>query len=84
MTELLSGAIAMGYWVAGLFFYRFFRQSRDRLFAIFAVAFWILCIQRMLLHSPFWVSHPAMLYGIRLAAFLLILVAIVDKNRSNA
>ena len=83
MIELISGAIVMGYGLAALFFYRFWRQSRDRLFAIFALAFGVLGIQRILLSVPYWSSHPALLYSVRLAAFLLILAAIVDKNRAR-
>ena len=34
---LISGALTMGYLVAGLFFYRFWRESRDRLFLLFLI-----------------------------------------------
>lgn len=81
MILFINGAIALGYWVAGMFFLRFWRQSRDRLFAIFAISFWILGIQRALISVPSWVEHPTWLYGIRLGAFLLILGAVIDKNR---
>jgi hypothetical protein len=83
MSELLSGAMAMGYLVAGLYFLRFWKDTEDRLFLIFAVAFGLLAAQRTLLtvladrpdaHLP--------LYVIRLLAFLLIIAAIVDKNRA--
>jgi hypothetical protein len=84
MSELISGAMAMAYLVSGLFFLRFWRDSRDRLFLAFAVAFGLLAAQRTLLtvlsdrpdaHLP--------LYGVRLLAFLLIIAAIVDKNRAS-
>ena len=39
LNQLVTGAIVMGYAVAGLFFIRFWRQTRDRLFLIFAVSF---------------------------------------------
>jgi hypothetical protein len=84
LLQLIPGAIVMGYAVAGLFFLRFWRQTGDRLFLIFAVSFWILGAQRLalalttqLLESNTW------LYLVRLFAFLLILVAIVDKNRGG-
>ena len=38
-NHVVSGAIMMGYLVAGLFFLRFWQETRDRLFLIFAVAF---------------------------------------------
>jgi hypothetical protein len=81
---LVSGAIVMGYGVAGLFFLRFWRETRDRLFLIFAGAFWILGLQRLALAlSHNMVEDDTGLYLVRLFAFLLILGAIVDKNRSS-
>ena len=86
MTSLLgvvTGAIVLGYWVAGLFFVRFWRETRDRLFLIFGVAFWILGIQRLMLAFARFAEQGTVLYGVRLGAFLLILAAIVDKNRGG-
>lgn len=85
VTLFLSGAISAGYAVAALFFLRFWRQSRDRLFVYFAVAFALLAVQRTalawaVLHG----SDTLIYYALRLAAFLLILIAIVDKNRKSA
>ena len=81
---LISGAVVMGYAVAGLFFLRFWRQTRDRLFLIFGGAFWILGMQRLaLVFSRDMVEDDTGLYLVRLFAFLLILGAIVDKNRST-
>ena len=81
---LISGAIAMGYAVAGLFFLRFWRETRDRLFLIFTGAFWVLGLQRVaLVFSGDMVEDHTGLYLVRLFAFLLILGAIVDKNRST-
>ena len=85
LALLVSGAIVMGYAVAGLFFMRFWRETRDRLFLIFASAFWILGVQRLALtFSRGMVEDDTGLYLVRLFAFLLILGAIVDKNRSSA
>jgi hypothetical protein len=85
LSLLASGAIAMGYAVAGLFFLRFWRGTRDRLFLIFGGAVWILGLQRLALaFTPDMVEENTGLYLVRLFAFLLILAAIVDKNRSSA
>jgi hypothetical protein len=84
VLELISGAIVMGYSVAGLFFLRFWRQTRDRLFLIFALAFWVLAAQRLgLAMSSQPVEANTDLYLPRLFAFLVILLAIVDKNRAG-
>ena len=82
--QMIPGAIVMGYAVAGLFFLRYWRQTRDRLFLIFAIAFWLLGAQRLALALTFQEaeSHTG-LYLVRLFAFLLILLAIVDKNRGG-
>jgi uncharacterized protein DUF5985 len=82
-TQVLSGAITMGYMVVGLFFLRFWRDTRDRLFLSFAIAFWILAIQRLaLVLTRHMVETGTGLYLVRLFAFLLILAAIIDKNRA--
>lgn len=84
VSQLVSGAILMGYLVAGFFFLRFWRDTRDRLFLIFAVAFGILGAQRVaLVLSQEMGETRTGLYLIRLLAFLLILGAIVDKNRGG-
>lgn len=80
MREFLSGVLVMGDLVAALFFLRFWRQSGDRLFLVFATSFALLALQRGLL-SLVPEQHAAMLYAIRLLAFLLIMWAIWDKNR---
>ena len=80
--HLVSGAILMGYLIAGLFFLRFWRDTRDRLFLIFAIAFVILGGQRLaLVLTRDMLETDTGLYLIRLFGFLLILAAIVDKNR---
>lgn len=84
IAHLVSGGIVMGYGVATLFFLRFWRETRDRLFLIFAAAFGVLGIQRLALAlSGDLVEDQTGLYLVRLFAFLLILGAIVDKNRST-
>lgn len=85
LNYLSSGLLVAGYAVAGLFFLRFWRETRDRLFGIFAAAFWLLALQRIALSVTRDVAgDQVMLYAIRLVAFVLIIVAIVDKNRGSA
>jgi hypothetical protein len=84
MLGVVSGALGMGYAVVALFFLRFWRDTGDRLFLWFAVAFAILLGQRMALSlTQEWLENTVWLYSLRLAAFLLILIAIVDKNRAT-
>jgi len=71
----------MGCLVAALFFAKFWRQSHDRLFMIFGIAFLTFAINRVLLALvPATYEATTYIYGLRLAAFVLIIVAIVDKN----
>ena len=83
MHLFLLGAVCMAFAAAGLFFLRFWRDTRDRLFILFSLAFFILAANRI----GFFLAEEQnikgdWLYGVRLLAFLLILIAIVDKNRS--
>lgn len=84
MDALILGATAMAFAVAGLFFLRFWRDTGDRLFALFAVAFLLMCFGRV----GFAVTQDRLeahtyLYLLRFFSFSLIVVAIVDKNRSR-
>jgi len=82
MPTLILGAVAMASLVAALFFLRFWRDTRDRFFLFFAVAFCVDALGRAALGltagSP---EHEPFFYGIRLATYGLIIAAIVDKNR---
>ena len=82
MIGLVSGMLVAGYLVAALFFARFWAQSRDRLFILFAVAFGVLAIQRLaltLIDAP--LEDQTLLYVLRVIAFAIIAAAIIDKNR---
>lgn len=83
MTDAITGALVAMNLVAGLLFLRFWRDTRDRLFGIFAAAFALLAVQRalMLAYPDRAGYEQAGIYLVRLVAFLLILYAIVDKNR---
>lgn len=84
MVEILIGGIAVLALVAGLFFLRFWRSSGDRFFLLFAIAFWIEGGHRIFIYA--WVGQDEaspFYYLVRLVAYGLIIVAIVDKNRKN-
>lgn len=79
----LSGMMTLGYVVAGMFFLKFWRASRDRLFLAFAVAFALLAVQRVGLTIAFEANQGTeLMYLLRLLAFSILLWAIWDKNRS--
>ena len=78
----LMGAVAMASFVAMLFFLRFWRQTRDGFFLLFALAFGVDAVTRFLL-GLMHVSQEAepLFYLARLLTFGLIIAAIVQKNR---
>lgn len=70
----------MGFFVASGFFFRFWRESRDRLFAFFAIAFILMTVNYPIIAFSD-MEHIAVLpYVIRLFSYAIILVGIVDKN----
>lgn len=84
MRVLLNGAIAMGCFIIGLFFLRFYRERRDTLFALFGAAFWLMSINHTALGlSDATAETRVLLYVLRLLAFVLIIAAIVLKNRAR-
>lgn len=85
LNYFLQGAAAMACVVAGLFFLRYWRTTRDRFFLFFLAAFfafalnWVgLAVVQPSQESTHW------FYVLRLVAFLLIIAAIIDKNRRAA
>jgi uncharacterized membrane protein YoaK (UPF0700 family) len=83
LADFLSGALTASFLVAGILFLRFWRRTRDRLFLAFAVAFGLLALNQLVAailgagdeRTPYT-------YALRVLGFVLILVAIVDKNVS--
>lgn len=82
LNSLIFGMIAMACLVASLAFLRFWRLSRDRFFLLFAVSFGLQAAVRVGLGLiPVDTEGRTLLYWLRLLAYLLILFAILDKNR---
>ena len=84
MIMFVAGLLVMGYAVAALHFGRFYRQSGDRLFLFFAAGFALLAVQRLSLAAAAVLPMPVTAYYLlRLLAFVVILVGIIDKNRAR-
>jgi hypothetical protein len=79
-TTFMAGASAVLAAVAALFFLRFWRMSGDRFFLLFALAFAVLAGNRIAL-TVIPREQDTWIYTLRLIAFAVIIVAIVDKNR---
>jgi hypothetical protein len=81
MNDMLTGAIVMASIVAGLFFLRFWRSTGDRFFLYFAASFLIEGFNRVLSGSTGRLEDSPAYYLIRLVAYSLILLAILEKNK---
>lgn len=86
MSELhtfLAGASTMGCLAAAAFFARFWKETHDRLFALFAIAFGFLALNgAAAVLYPLERDSKPYVYVARLVAFVLIAYAVVDKNRN--
>ena len=84
IETFFHGAAAMNSVLIALFFFRFWRQTRDVLFLLFAIAFGVDAVTRFMLG----LVHPAdeaepLFYTARFITFMLIVVGIVLKNRPD-
>lgn len=90
ISQFASGGIMVGCLACGYFFFRFYQKTRDSLFAVFATAFWILAVERVFLLATVNAADLSgthelrgFVYLFRLAAFSLIIVAFLQKNRRS-
>jgi hypothetical protein len=84
LSAFFSGLITMGFLISGLFFLRFWTRTRDVLFIAFAAAFVLLAANQalvILIDVPR--EERSWIYLFRVAAFGIIIAAIIWKNRSS-
>ena len=85
MTEFVLGGSAVACLAIALFFFRFWRESGDRLFAAFAGAFLVFGANRLILALTSEDGDGRIYsYTLRFLAFMLVVWAIADKNRAEA
>lgn len=78
----LTGAVSLGFLICALCFLRFWRRTHDSLFLAFSLAFALLATgQSLLALANIPEENRAPVYLLRLGAFLVIIGAIVRKNR---
>ncbi len=81
MLGFISGMTTMGYLSAGLFFFRFWWRTRDKLFVYFGVSFVLLAVgQALSILADIPRDDESWIYLPRLAAFTLLIVGIIAKN----
>lgn len=82
MDQFLYGVIVMGFAVASLLFLSYWRRTRQSLFLAFAASFLLLAINYLWLAvTQIPVEERSPLYLVRLLAFALLIVGIVQSNR---
>ncbi len=81
MNQFLYGMNTMGFLIAGLFFWRFWRKSADVLFVAFSAAFLLFALDQ-LFHSVSGLPPSAKDWALffRLAGFGLLIAAVLRKN----
>lgn len=83
-ADFVSGATLTAGLVIALVFFRYWRQTRDRLFLGFSLGFLVFSGSRLILAFLDEDDEGRVfVYCLRLLAFLLILAAIIDKNRGG-
>ena len=78
----LVGVITTASLASGVFFLKFWRDTRDKLFLVFAIAFIVEGVNRAaVLMLPQPNEGRPVIYLVRCFAFLLIVAGIINKNR---
>lgn len=84
LNPFLLGAISIANLVAALLFMRYWRSSRDRFFLYLVASFLLEAINRAATAiEPAIEGEAPAHYVVRLVAYLLILLAIWEKNRAR-
>lgn len=84
LYEVFSGALMICCLTAGFFFLKFWKKTHDKLFMLFGLSFFLLSFERLVLGYIGANNEPSSsVYLIRLTAFLLIIYAIIDKNKAS-
>lgn len=85
VSLFLHGGIAVACFLIGVKFLKFWYSSRDRFHLWFVSAFWVFAGGWVIrAFTPTSAEDVHYVYVPRLLAFLLIIAAILDKNRRGA
>lgn len=80
----MHGALTAMCLFTALFFMRLWRRAHERFYLLFAIAFTVMAAQWAISASGQVGEHGLWPYATRLVSFLVIIAAIVDKNRRGA
>lgn len=83
MNEFLDGIAFAGFLAVSVWFARAWLGSRDRLLLAFAIAFAIFAANRLVLVATDRADEAqTVVYLLRAAGFIVIILAVIDRNRS--
>lgn len=83
MNEMLMDATASLSVVISLFFLRFWKNTHDRFFLFLSASFALQAGDRLLQQNTWgWPEEIPAQYALRILAYTLILMAVLDKNRN--
>lgn len=81
LLNFLGGGTMVALVGVAIFFLRYWRRTADRLFAFFSAAFLLLAIgQTVVLYLGTEGDKLPYAYWLRLAAFILIIIGVLEKN----
>lgn len=80
-NSFLSGVATMGFLIAALFFVRFWRRTREKLFLAFGCSFFLFSLnQTLVAFADLPKEDQSLFYLLRLTGFLILIAAIVAQN----
>lgn len=90
LNSFLSGIYMITFLSSGLFFLKYYKASGDRFFGLFSGACAMLAVERVVLlilsdplaRQPLEIGpRESWVFIFRLVAFMIILFAVIDKNK---
>jgi hypothetical protein len=82
LALMLNGGVSLASLVVAMFFLRFWQRTRDRFFLLFSTAFALYSVSQFALGLVDVSEFEPLYYVPRLLTFLLIVLAVVNKNRA--
>ena len=81
MYDFLTGVVTAGFLIAALFFFRFWKTTRDWFFAVLGIAFMLFAANQLaVIVIGVEREEHSLTYLLRLFGFALLLAAIAVKN----
>ncbi len=83
LQPFLLGLVVMACTAIGVFFWKFWKRTCDRLFLSFAIAFWLFAANWAMLAMVRRDEGYAAVYLFRLLGFVIIIAGVIGKNRTH-